>query len=76
MSLHLELVGDSVNEKLVDNRHNTQALRQSYTRNTRHHSAGTRVHTEINHTVMKLIVEIISNVSSSDDFGGLVDALT
>jgi len=64
VSLRLQLVDDSVNEKLVDIRHNTQDLPQSHTRNTRHHSAGTRVHKEIKH------------LNNSEMFGGHVDVLT
>jgi len=65
VSLHLQLVGDSVNEKLVDIRHNTPDLHhQSHTRNTRHHSAGTKVHKEIKH------------FKNSEKFGGHADILT
>jgi len=42
VSLHLQLVGDSANEKLVDIRHNTPDLPQSHTQNICGFSAGTR----------------------------------
>ncbi len=61
VSLHVLLVGDSVNEKLVDTRHNTQDLPQSDTRNTRHHCSGP----SSQRTTWHNITEISSNAFGS-----------
>jgi len=49
VSLHLQPVGDSVNEKLVDIRHNTPDLPQSDMCNTHHHFAVPSSHRTTQH---------------------------